>query len=663
MLHSDFEMDRRAKGASFVDENYHYKYPRKLKLRPGTDFHDKLVSRVMQMMWESHRTMSRRYDSWRKIDETTTAYIATDSAEDQLKNEDSRKPVSVVIPMSLAMLETLLAHFVATFLEKPYFRYRGVEVEDIPKAILLEKVVNLQMLKYKTGLRLITQWRDQFCYGIGAISPNWEVTRGKRRTVREEGFWSDALGEFVVTGHRRSVRDTVLFEGNKFHNLDPYKFFPDPTTSATRVQDGQFVGWADKSTYINLFAEESAGDSGIFNVKYLQHTDGQSMLIKGENRDGRETGLGGAEPPIETDTVKPIDQFKIYVRLIPSEWKLGNKDEPEVWYFRIGGDRVLMDLKPLNLDHGMFPVAETAPYDDGYQITPPSPLETTYGLQIGIDWMWNAHVANVRKAINDMLLVDPKLVMLESLKKPGPGKIIFLNERVWGRGKDVMDAAVKQFPVTDVTRGHVTDMGILIELMERSTGVPGALQGVFRKGPERMAGSEARDTRISALGRVGLFAEITSMSSMHDLALMCASHTQQFMDREMYVEIAGDTEDLLRQEYNFDDRIRVSPYDIIFDYDIIPSDASMSSKAFVDTQVRMFEIIMQQPELLQGFDVMRLFKHIMRLSGVQDVGQFQKVMNGTTTTVAPNDQVLDQARRGNIVPAAEAANARNIREL
>ena len=63
-------------------------------------------------------------------------------------------------------------------------------------------------------------------------------------------------------------------------------------------------------------------------------------------------------------------------------------------------------------------------------------------------------IANVRKAINDMLVVDPYMVNIHDLRKPGPGRLIRLRRAVWGRG--VKDA-VGQLEVRDVTQGHVSD--------------------------------------------------------------------------------------------------------------------------------------------------------------------------------------------------------------
>ena len=74
--------------------------------------------------------------------------------------------------------------------------------------------------------------------------------------------------------------------------------------------------------------------------------------------------------------------------------------------------------------------------------------------------MFNSHVANVRKAINDMIIYDPYLVNSNDLKNPAPGKLIRLRRPAWGKG--VKDVA-QQLGVSDVTRGNIADSTWLVQ--------------------------------------------------------------------------------------------------------------------------------------------------------------------------------------------------------
>ena len=132
-----------------------------------------------------------------------------------------------------------------------------------------------------------------------------------------------------------------------------------------------------------------------------------------------------------TSTTNPVDVINLYVTLIPKEWNLGDGEYPEKWFFRLAADDVIITCQKANYYHGMYPVAVASPEYDGYSITPIGRLEVLYGLQGVLDWLFNSHVANVRKAINDMLIVDPYLVNINDLKDPEPGKLIRLRRPAW----------------------------------------------------------------------------------------------------------------------------------------------------------------------------------------------------------------------------------------
>ena len=155
------------------DIEYDYKYPLGNALRPGTALHEKLRQEVLVRAMLSNGAMSQRHDGWRKIDETMTAYIPTTEAEQKLQSEDPNKPVSLVVPLSYAVLETLLAYVVAAFLENPVFKYEGVGPEDELGSALLERLIDQQVRRMRMGLQVHTMFRDAFCYGAGWLNPQW----------------------------------------------------------------------------------------------------------------------------------------------------------------------------------------------------------------------------------------------------------------------------------------------------------------------------------------------------------------------------------------------------------------------------------------------------------------------------------------------------------
>lgn len=617
-------------------KSFGYTYPNGLNFRPGSELHDRIVEQVVKRARDSFSVMSRRHKDWNRIDEKLTAYISLDEEEKLVKQQDSRKPVSVVVPYSYAVLETLLTYFVAAFLESPIFKYVGVGNEDVIGAALLEKIIEAHCNRFKVGLSLHTAFRDSLVYGFGVVSPVWEEKWGWTRGV---------IGNVPVR------EETVLYEGNRLINIDPYCYLPDNTTSIQDVQYGEFVGYIERTNYMRLLEEEGMSDSDYFNVMYLDKVDGRSKIVGNVDVSAREKRFGGdsrnASPRSDSGAV---DVIHMYMKIIPSsdEWKLGKEKYPVKWLFSVAADGLLIRAKPLNLDHDMFPICINAVDYDGYSLMPISRMEILYGLQEVVDFLFKSHVTNVRKAINDMFIVDPFLVNIADLENPAPGKLIRMRRAAWGRG---VENAVKQLVVADVTRNNVADATYVMDTMQRASAAVDSLMGIMRTSGERRSATEARDSRMSALSRLAKSAKITSLMFMHDIGYMFAKHTQQLMSKSTFIRAVGRYQEELAKEYGADvNRIPVDLEDIIVDVDIEIGDGTVQSGEFVDTWVNLYQIMSTQPWIGNQFDMVRVFKHIAKLLGARNVEEFERKVGQVNPVVLPDEVVEKEAEAGNIVP-------------
>jgi len=287
-----------------------------LDFTPGSKLHTKIKTLILERVNLSNKTMSTRFDSWNEIDKTLTAYITADADEDKIKRIDERKPISVVFPYSYAMLETLLTYLFVAFVQEPIFRYEGASPEDTVGAALMEMVINLQCNKTKVGLGLHTFFRDALGYGIGAGGLDWLVKRG---FVMERTFDED-LGP----GKRRVP--AVLFEGNAFNNIDPYRYLPDPNFPIQRQQEGEFQGWITTENYHNLIREE-ANDDSLFNAKYLKEVM-DKRSIYGVERSARNDKSGWTRDTVIADSKVATDIIYCQIDLIPKDYELSASTEP-----------------------------------------------------------------------------------------------------------------------------------------------------------------------------------------------------------------------------------------------------------------------------------------------------------------------------------------------
>ncbi len=635
------------------DQNFNsdYKslYPEGLDLKPLSDTHERLLTEVLFRAQESERIMTPRFGLWDEIDDMLRVYIPLSETERVVSDNDPRKPVSIVVPELYAILETILTYNISVFGSGELFRYSGVGPEDVIGTLLMEKTVDIQAKKGKALLELYSQWRDGYAYGIGIVGLKWDVKVAKRTVLDDEGVIDPLTGQFIQTGTVKVDIDDIIFEGTRLFSIDPRKYLPDPMVPIYKVQDGEYVGWKETTNFIRARSDELSPGSSMFNVKYLRGRIRRSGIyidnVSAANR--------GFEPQLTSESTQPIDIIWMYIDLIPKEWELGGSDEPEKWLFAVANDEVIVSAHPMGLNHNMFPVGVTAPDFGGHEIMPVSRLELGKGLQTATNFWYNSRMANVRKSLNNMFVVNPKLVQMKTVYNSGPGKVILMRQSAWGKSaKD----AVHQLQVTDVTANHMTDLATTRGLMRDLLSAADSVQGVQRISGERVTASEFGSTKGSALSRLQKGALITSLQSMDDLALMFAYHTQQFMSEPTYAKVVGRTQVDLEREYAQGierGRVLIRPTDLNIMFDVETHDGSTTGEEDTDGWIQLWNMGASHPEVLQAIDFSRVFLHIARILGADNVQDFLRVpeVNGQVTN---QGDIQQQLQAGNIIPLEQA---------
>jgi hypothetical protein len=619
-----------------------YTYPNGLDLRPDSEFHKELRSKIWERANEARMAISPKFESWREIDRSLTTYIERTDDEEELKDRDPNKPISIVFPYSFATLESLLTYLSMAFFQDPILRYEGVEDSDTIGAKLLELVIRFQCIKNKVMLNAHTVLRDSLCYGMGAAVPEWYKHWGKIPRLNQS-ITDSPLGTNQQDSYE-FVR-SILFEGNRLSNIDPYMILLDPGYSISEFQRGEFVGWIDRDNYMNLLSEENDSGGKMFNVKYLKDKKDKRSTLALDQSD-RNKKSGGPDGNAMPMTTNKSDRIRMYINLIPKDWKLGSEEYPVKWYFELASDDVIVKAQSAEHAHGMYSMAIAAPEYDGYSTLPIGRMEVSYGLQHTLNFLFNSHIANVRKAINDMLVVDPYLINIEDIRHPGPGKLIRTRRPAWGHGvKDV----VAQLSVQDITRANIGDASFITSFMDRILGADQSMQGAVRQsGPERLTSAEFTGTRGSAISRLQRIASIIGMQFFQDIGIIFASNTQQYMSKEVLVNITGEYASQMQAILGGKTEVKqkVSPKDIMIGYDIIPRDGSIPGGNFNDTWIDLFKIIAPSPELDQQFDVPKIFMYIAKQLGAKNVEDFRRIQ----TKVLPDQVVQQQAQAGNLIP-------------
>ena len=628
-----------------------YEYPEGMDLHPDSDQHRKILDLIMKCAGESYDVMEKRFPAWAELDKKLTVYIDLDSDEEEVQGADERRPVSIVVPITYATRETLLTYWVAAFMQSPIFRYQpSHDPNDTVGVMLLENIIEQHSIRSKVGLDMHTMWSDAFTYGFGAVSPTWRVENGYRTKYDVE---TDKILGFPVRRREVKVKEEVIqFEGNALASMDPYNCLPDPNVPIVKVQDMDYFGWTVRSTYNSLLMDEKMGSGELFNVKYVGVMGNKtSSYYKNTAQDTGRYAKTGLDPSNAVANMgNPVDIIHKYMWLIPSDYGLGEGNYPEIWKFEVAADRVIISAMPLGLDHNKIPVCTMSPDSDGHSTLPVSMLEREYPLQHAIDWLWQSHVANVRKSINNMFAVDPSLINMGDVVDTKYGGIFRLRPAAWGRG---VKEAIEQLQVQDITKGNIQDIGFLMNI-DNLVFTSDQAKGVQQRGGERVSAQEARDTRTSFLSKMEKGAKLGAIQAHYDIAYQFASNTIQLLEEDQFVKITGESAQLLMETYNVQsDFLRVKPSALDVRYDVIPQDGTIPSGEHAQTWERLMANAAAHPETFEGLDFVKIWKHIARLLGAKNPEAFVK--RDVTTSARPQEDIDKGVQAGNLVPFDQVA--------
>ena len=627
-----------------------YKYPKGLDLKPGSETHRKLLDKIRRRVQRSREAMGNHYSSWNRVDKVMRIHARPDWQKRATeKGSDKKKDTPLfTMPLSLATRETLLVYMTSAFLQKtPIFQYEGGGPEDVYKALIAEEVIQSQVVRNTVGLNLHTQYSDSFTYGIGVSQPRWNREFGWRMQEKETGFVSRLTGLFVNTPPVKEKVWGMTYEGNALENIDVYRYFPDTNVPLHEPQKGEFNSWVTSENYASLLILEKEDADNFFNVRYLKNSSPSSSLLSGSIRPE-----GVSEE--KTNHSSQIDVLWFYCNLIPKDWGLGSSEYPEKWLFAVGADKVILSARQMDFTHNLFPVTVAAPDYDGHSAVPMSRMESINSLQTFVDFLHTSHITNIRKVLNDMFVVDPSLVNIYDLENPEPGKIIRMRRSQWGRGG--LDQAIKQLQVSDVTGNNVNEAAFMANMAQEFAGAGDTLRGELAHRGPRISSTQAQGARSAGFSKMERLAMIIDMQTMQPMGRMFVSHMQQFMEEDTFVKVTGNRLKDFEKWYgstSAGERVEVSPFDLLGEYDIVPSSGTVAGSQDPQTWIQLFQIALgsQNQEILNSLDFPKVFTHIASQLGAKNIGDFLKSPTSSIPPqVVPDEQVENQVQQGNLLP-------------
>jgi hypothetical protein len=148
-------------------------------------------------------------------------------------------------------------------------------------------------------------------------------------------------------------------------------------------------------------------------------------------------------------------------------------------------------------------------------------------------------------------------------------------------------------------------------------------------------------------------ARVGSMMTMHDIAYMFAKNTQQLMEMDVYLNTLGKYQQELEEEFGFgtDAPLRATPDSILgIEYTVTPHDGTLEMGEFAETWTSLYQILATQPAVGSGFDMVRIFKHIARISGAKNVNDFVRRGGSAQIKSMQDQEVQAEVQKGNMAP-------------
>lgn len=597
--------------------------------------HKKILSEIRQRINAAQAKTKDRVEKWEFQERQAQGFIKLSELEKKTLRQEKQKYVSVQVPYSYGMMMSAHTYFASVFLSRdPVFQVEGRHGEAEMNVQAMEALLRYQLVVGQMQYPLFIWLYDAAKYGLGILGAYWDEKRNYVSQIVEEP--KKYLGvEIPGTMQKRRVTTSVLsYAGHNCFNVQPQRFFWDPSVTPAYLQRGEYCG----RFYTMAWHEFQ---QGALEGKYINGDEAQQYFGLSDPESFVSSWL---EIPdgfnlSNTKTSKGFGSFTdIFVRLIPKEWGLGSSQYPEIWVFTILHQSLIVQARPTGELSGMFPFFTLEAEIEGYGLYRPGMMEQQQSYNDILTWLFNSHFYNVETALNNQFVYDPMRVHMEDILDPAPGKRIRLKPSA--AGTDVK-TAVTQLATYDVTQTHMSDFEKVGQLMQRGSGIADGIMGMLAPGGRKSA-TESRIAAQGAANRLKTLSEYMGAQGWLPFSQYLIANSQQFYQADMKLKIAGSAAGT--QSF-----IQVNPETIAGAYDYIPVDGNMPIDRFA--QAQLYQELMlglaQNPMLAQQFDFVRMATYIAKLFGMKSVDEFR-------VQTVPNQQLEAEVQAGNAVPLQEA---------
>lgn len=605
--------------------------------------HDRLKDAICRRQEASERQMQKFHKQWSQADDSMRAYIHEKEVDRKRKyNKEYRGEVDYVtleVPYTFATVMTAHTYFSSVFLARsPLWQFTGRHGEGLDAVQAVEAVMDYQQTVGGHKPPLYHWLYDLAKYSVAVGGEYWEEEERVVSTLKEvpRTFMGIEIGGTKTEMVQEIVKG---FVGNKLYNIRPYDFLPDPRLPLWKFQEGEFAGRKTSETFANLIATQQAHPGTYINLDRLKEV---AQFARGNRV---EEGSPRNERPVQPgeENIPGMGSFNItemYIKLIPKMWGLGDSNRLEIWKFLLAEKCLIIQACPMGLYHNQFPYFVGEGNFGSDEFAKFGMTEIMRPLTDILTWLVNSHFYNVRRVLNNQLVVDPSRITMKDLTKPGQ-RIMRLKPTAYGT--DVR-LAVHQLQMQDVTRSHLADAQYVEGMIHKVTAVMENVMGLQSTSGRRSA-TEARQAYQQSITRLKTPVEYNSALAFAPLAGRMLSNTQQMLDVERKYAIAGSTLDVARKF------IEVNAQTISGSFDFVPVDGAMPIDRLAQATFWK-ELLMQMarlPNAYMEWDINGMIAHAMKMQGERNIDRFR-------IQIGSPEYLQRQAQYGNLIPTNGGGN-------
>ena len=618
------------------------------KLKYGSELHQKFLTAILDRWRLSNEQMTKFYDAFDTAENSFRMYLP---ARTEDKKRQSQRKVSgvvqytdIVIPYSYAILMAAHMYWSQVFLGRdPVFQFQSQSGETEEGAMALETLFDYQLRVGKMMVPFSIWLLGLGKYGLSVLGHYWDEK------------WSNIVNYVDVPSltpegtpdpnrapkKEKQVQRMMSYAGNRVFNVRPRDFFPDPRLPLVRFQEGEFCGHIAVVGWNKIVSNPE-----FFNLDNIP--PGETTYSWPE----RSSSIG--EPPLtSTRSVQmgrnAVALLEMTIDLIPEMWGIGPETQPQKWAFTVANRTAIIGAEPLGALHNEFPYDIQMYEVEGHDFLGKGMMELLKPLNDGMDWLFNTHIYNVRKSLNDNFLVDPSRITMSDFEG-GPGRIIRLKPSAYGTP---LDSVFKQLQVMDITRSNINDLQTIADFMQRLTGVVDSIMGMLDPGGRKTA-TEVRNAGGFSVNRLKVNAEYNSTLGWMPLAEKMLSNTQQYMEAPVRWKIGGN--------FGKTNYMEIKPEDIAGAFFYVPADGTLpiDRQGQAQSWNELFQSIGKfgpmGMQILQSYDMGGIFAWVAQLMGLKNIERFKIQQQpgappmGMNPVAMPDNQVAQNVQAGNLIP-------------